>query len=187
MAGRFSSNRQGGVSEREMLEQRYNSSRVNLLLVFAFTAINLFLLISNGNSYFLFSAFIPYYIAGLGMLLCGKFPEDYYDGSFSNAEFLDDTVFYALLIVAAVLTLVYILAWLLSSKNRVGWLIFVLGYFLVDTLGMILIGGISVDSLIDILFHGWVIVSLAIGIYSHFKMKSLPLPTVSENAEGMEQ
>ena len=52
---------------------------------------------------------------------------------------------------------------------------------------MILIGGISVDSIIDILFHGWVIVSLAMGIYSHFKMKSLPLPTVSENVEGMEQ
>ena len=146
---------------------------MNLLLVVAFTAINLILLITNANSYFLFSAFVPYFIAGLGMMLCGRFPEEYYEGM-EELTFFDNSVFAVLLIIAFALTLLYLLAWFMSSKNRSGWLVFALVFFAIDTVGMIFIDGISFEAILDIAFHGWVIYYLVIGINAAKKLKELP-------------
>ena len=66
------------LPERELYEQKYRSSRMNLLLVVIFTVVNLILLVTNTDTYFLFSAFIPYAIATIGMMLCGRLPEEYY-------------------------------------------------------------------------------------------------------------
>lgn len=164
---------QGNPSPRALYEQKYRTSRINLLLVVVFTAINLILLVTNANSYFLFSAFVPYFIATLGMLWCGRFPEEYYEGV-EDMIFLDNSFFAALLVIAFILTLLYLLAWFMSSKNRVGWLIFALVFFGLDTLGMLFINGISVDAIFDVIFHGWVIYYLVIGINAHKKLKELP-------------
>jgi hypothetical protein len=43
------------------LETKYNSSIANLLLVVVFSAVNIVLLLVNANTYFLFSAFLPYF------------------------------------------------------------------------------------------------------------------------------
>jgi hypothetical protein len=96
--------------------------------------------------YFLFSAFIPNFIASLGMLLCGRFPEDYYTDGLEGMTFLDNSFFAVMLVISIVLTLLYLLAWFMSRKNRVGWLIFTLVFFGLDTLGMLFINGISFDS-----------------------------------------
>lgn len=166
--------RQGRLSQHEIYEQKYRRSRGNLLLVVIFTAINLLLLVTNADSYFLFSAFIPYFIATIGMLLCGRFPEEYYTGELAGMTFLDNSVFIILLVISVVLTLLYLLAWILSSKNRVGWLIFSLVFFGLDTIGMLLISGISLDSVFDLLFHAWAIYDLILGIRAHYKWKKLP-------------
>jgi len=167
--------KQSSLSPRSVYEQRYKTSRMNLLLVVAFTAVNLLLLITNADSYFLFSAFVPYFIATVGMLICGRFPEEYYTDGLEEMTFLGDSVFAILLVISAVITLLYLLAWLLSSKNRVGWLIFSLVFFSLDTIGMLFINGISVESVMDILFHAWVIYYLVIGIQAHYKLKKLPV------------
>ncbi len=175
---------QGRFSQHEIYEQKYRRSRVNLLLVVVFTAINLLLLVTNADSYFLFSAFIPYFIATIGMLLCGRFPEEYYTGELAGMTFLDNSVFIILLVISVVLTLLYLLAWILSSKNRVGWLIFALVFFGLDTIGLLLISGISLDSVFDILFHGWAIYDLILGIRAHYKWKKLPPEEENVVAEG---
>ena len=162
------------ASQHEVYKHKYRISRMNLLLVVIFTMINLVLLITNANSYFLFSAFIPYFITGLGMLLCGRFPSDYYAGGFEDVVFFNDSLFFILLIISVTLTLLYLLAWYMSNKNRVGWIIFALVFFGLDTLGMLLINGISLESLVDILFHAWVIYYLSAGINAHYKLKKLP-------------
>ncbi|MBR6742460.1 MAG: hypothetical protein IKM09_03340 [Clostridia bacterium] len=149
-------------------------SRSNLLLVVVFTVINLILLVTNSNSYFLFSAFIPYFITDLGMLLCGRYPEEVYVDGLEELTFLDNSVFVVLLVISIVLTLMYFLAWLFSSKNRVGWLIFALVFFGIDTVGMIALTGLSFESAIDILFHAWVVYYLVVGIVAHSKLKNLP-------------
>lgn len=46
--------------------------------------------------------------------------------------------------------------------------------FIIDTLGMFVIYGISFDSIIDILFHGYVIWTLISGIKAHNALLNLP-------------
>ena len=165
---------QGKNSQLNVYEQRYRTSRINLLLVVVFTAVNLLLLVTNSESYFLFSAFFPYFITSVGMFACGRFPEEYYADGFEDMAVRDTSFFVVLLIISVVITLLYLLAWIFSSKNRVGWLIFALVLFGLDTVGMFLLNGISLESAIDILFHAWILYYLILGIVSHHKLKNLP-------------
>ena len=166
----------GSKSQRAYLEQKYNTSRMNLLLVVLFTIINLVLLVANADIYFLFSAFIPYYIAIWGMVLCGRMPDGFYnDPNYVGMEFVDNSFFIATIAIAVILTLFYLLAWFMSNKNRIGWLVFALVFFIIDTIGMFIINGIAVDSIIDIIFHAWVIYSLVVGIASGKKLQALPV------------
>ena len=66
------------------------------------------------------------------------------------------------------------LAFFLSGKGRVGWLVFALVFFIIDTVVMFGYYGISPDMIIDYAFHAAVIVFLAIGIKANRKLESLP-------------
>lgn len=167
------------VAERGQLEAKYTNSRSNLLFVVLFSAINVFLLVTNSDKYFLFSAFIPYLIADLGMALCGRYPAEYYEGELSEYQFFDNSFFIISVVIAAVIIALHLLSWFLSKKPRVGWLIFSLAFFSVDTVLMLVVTGVSSDFIIDIVFHAWVIVSLISGIMAHFKLKKLPEEFIS--------
>ena len=160
------------ISQRQLLEGRYVSARRNILWVLLFTTINLILLVANSNSYFLFSAYIPYDIASWGMFLCGKFPAEYY-AEFPGFEPLDNLLLVIALVLAVVICVLYLLCWLFSDKKRVGWMITALVLFAMDTILMVL-GGIGLDSILDVVFHAWVIISLSMGTAAHFKLKKLP-------------
>ena len=69
------SNKKERVNKPNNQETKYNSSIANLLLVVAFSVINIVLLVTNANTYFLFSAFIPYFVVDYGMYFCGLYPE----------------------------------------------------------------------------------------------------------------
>ena len=180
--GLFNKNNVNGqpISPRLQLETKYTNSRSNLLLVVLFSAINVFLLVTNSDRYFLFSAFIPYLIADLGMALCGRYPAEYYDGELSEYQFFDDSFFIITVVIAAALIALYLLCWILSKKPRVGWLIFSLVFFSADTVLMLVVTGISSDFIVDVVFHAWVIVSLVSGIMAHYKLKKLPEEPVAE-------
>lgn len=171
-------------SQRQQLERRYASARMNLLWVVLFTAINIVLLVSNSYTYFLFSAFIPYAIVDYGMIVCGKYPADFY-GDLSQYQFFDTTVLVVLIAVAAVICVLYLLCWIFSKKRRVAWLIVGLVFFALDTVFMLL-GGISADRILDIVFHGWVIISLTGGIIAHSKLKKLPAEEPAPVAESVQ-
>ena len=142
------------LTPHQKYAQKYTTSRMNLLLVVIFTAINIVLLATNSNVYFLFSAFVPLYITDLGMLLCGRYPEEaYIEAGLEGMEFLNGSFFAVMVVISVVIALLYLLAWFMSSKNRVGWLIFALVLFGIDTLGMFLLGGFAIESILDILFH----------------------------------
>ena len=173
MAKLFGNNNTQQLSQHEVLANRYQSARHNILLVVVFTLINIFLLVTNSNTYFLFSASIPYYLVDLGMFLCGKYPAEYYQ-EIGGMETLNDTFLVVTLVIAAVIVVLYLLSWIFSKKPRVGWMIFALVFFVIDTLGMLWWAGISSDMIIDVVFHGWVIVSLSMGIAAYFKLKNLP-------------
>ena len=78
MANLFGKENTQQLSQQQVLTNKYMGARHNLLLVVVFTLINIVLLLVQSNTYFLFSATIPYFLADLGMVLCGKYPAEYY-------------------------------------------------------------------------------------------------------------
>ena len=168
------SQNQPKVADRQKLLNRYGSARGTLLAIVLFTAINIVLLITNSNSYFLFSAFIPYMVVDYGMYFCGKYPTEFYEGDLSEYQFLDNSVLVVAVVIAAVLLAAYLLCWLFSKKPRVGWLICGLVFFVMDTVLMALLGGEAFTTVMDILFHVWALASLTLGIISYYKLKKLP-------------
>lgn len=170
------------LTEREKLQTKFNNARANLLAAVAFTVINIVLLFVDASSYFLFSIFVPYFITLMAMLVTGKLPAEFYAEDWAGYEFLDGSVFWVVLVIAIVIIGLYLLSWFLSKKNKVGWLVFALVIFCVDTLLMLFLQGMS-ESIMDIIFHVWVIVSLTSGIIAYNKLKKLPEEEIVEIAE----
>ena len=173
MANLFKNNNaQTNFSERQLLEGKYNSSRYNLLIVVIFTVINAVLLLTNANTYFLFSAYIPYFLVDMGMFLCGKYPDAVYEG-LDGMEFMDGSFLVVMCVLALIGIGVYLLCWFMSKKKS-GWLVAALVFIIVDTLALIGLVGFAVDMIIDYLFHGLVIYYLVSGIMAHKKLQNLP-------------
>ena len=117
---------------------------------------------------------IPYFLTTIGMVQCGLLPPEYYEYPMEDYIFYDKSLFVALLIISIILTSLYLLAWFMSKKNRVGWLIFALVFFGLDTVGMLIFNGIAAEGIIDIVFHAWIIYYLVVGIIAHNKLKNYP-------------
>lgn len=172
------------MSDRELLQIKYNKSRSNLLLVVMFTVVNIILLITKSDTYFLFSASIPYLLVAMGMLFCGMYPEEYYLEEFLDPPFLPQSAFSVFLFLALIITALYLVSWIFSKNNRVGWLIVSLTLFSLDTVGMIVFIGIDFTNIIDIIFHAWIIISLSVGIHAHSRLKGLPPDEQNETVEA---
>lgn len=173
---------QGTGTKAVNLESKYNKSIANLLLVVIFTVINIVLLVLNANSYFLFSAFIPYFAVDYGMFFCGMYPEDFY-ADMTDFELLDSSFLYFTIAVAVVILLFYLVSWYFAKKKKLWALICALVLFTVDTLAMFALTGFSTDSIIDIIFHIWVIVYLIIAINTFNKIKKSPAEPIPEQAD----
>jgi len=61
----------------------------------------------------------------------------------------------------------------MSGKYRSGWFTVALVLFIIDTVLLLVLNGIS-GSIVDILFHAWVIYYLIVGISAVKKLKALP-------------
>ena len=155
------------------LASKYSSARANLLLVIIFTAVNMILALTGSDTYFLFSAFVPYFFTTMGAILSGKMPEYFYEGEGAYEVVSDGALMWGLAAVSTVIVAVYLVLWLLSKKPRMGIMIAALVIFSVDTAALFFIGGFSLDMIIDYLLHVWVIVSLAGGISAAKKMSEL--------------
>lgn len=160
-------------TKERVLQSRYDGARKNLLAVVVFSLMNLILLVANSFTYFLFSASIPYILVDTVKYLCGMYPAEYYDFDYAEGMFFPRSLFWIALVVALLIIAFYVLCFFLSKKNRVGWVIAALVFFVLDTVVMFRYYGISTDMIMDIVFHAWVIVSLSVGIYAHFKRKKL--------------
>ena len=151
------------LSERDRMIQKHNVCRSNLLLLIIFTIINIVLIATKADSYFLFSAFVPYFITDIG-------------AAFGGEAFLTAPVFYIMLAIALLILVVYFLCWLFSKKH-IAWLIVALALFIVDTVCMLavylLFGGIM-SAMLDVLFHAWVLYYLISGVVAYFKLKRIP-------------
>ena len=161
------------------------NTRRTLLSIIIFTAINIVLSIVKVNGYFLFSAFIPYMLTTWGMFFSGLYPASYY--AEYEIEPLGAGVFVIFLAIALVILLLYFFSWLFSKK-KMGWFIFALVFFALDTAAMFFVEGFHVENILDIIFHVWVIISLSMGIRAYVKLKRLPPEAVVDiNAPASEK
>lgn len=158
--------------ERQMLKNKYNSARYNLLAVVIFTAINIIMAAFGTGGYFLFSATIPYVITITGLVLCGMMPEEFYEG-LDGMYFLNESFFYITLAISALILVLYLLCFFFSKKRTL-WVKIALGMFIIDSAFMLLYYGIALDMLFDVLFHVWVIWILVSGLKAEKKLRSLP-------------
>lgn len=187
MSKLFGKNNQSNpMTKRELYERNYNNGITNLLLVVAFSVINIVLLVTNADTYFLFSAFVPYCFVDLGMYYTGMYPEEYYYG-IDSAEFLDKSFLAVTVVIAAVVVLLYLLCWFFAKKKKIGWVIFAVVMACIDTVAMLIFWGIQLDTLVDIIFHAWIIFSLVNAVVTYNKLKKLPEEAVEvipeENAQ----
>ena len=143
------------------LEQQYKVSRMNLLLVLAFTFINMILALAKASFYMLFSASIPFELTVLGVLMA----DDYGIGF---------TVF--LFGLSVVLLLPYLLSFIFSKKHF-AWMIAALVWFSLDSvLFLILVvmaGGWDFSILLDFFFHAWIMFYLINGVRYGYKLRQL--------------
>lgn len=150
----------------EQLLNRINSGRHTLLLILIMTVVNLLLLLLNSDTYFLFSASIPYYLTLFGMV---------FDEMLGSIHPIGLLTIIALVISAVILGL-YLLCWILGKKRR-GWLIAALIFFSVDTVGLIVLSLLVEDysGIVDLVIHVFAVISIASGVRAYSKLKTCPI------------
>lgn len=145
---------------RAEVEGKYINARRNLLLMMAFTVINVIVLSVGSDTMLLFSATLPYMAAIFA------------------PEFGVPVI--AALLIGLAFIVPYLLCWIFSKK-RWGWMIVALILFAFDTLLMIgmylLVGGLA-DGIFDIVIHIWVLYYLIIGVRYGAKLKKMPIEEI---------
>ncbi len=156
-------------NSREYLQAKVKNGRHSLLLVIIFTVVNLVGLVTGSNTYFLFSAAVPYYMTAFGMGMDMGL----------GAEGISTFTITALALSVVILA-VYFVCWLLAKK-KIGWYIVATVLFAADILillGICLSMDALTESIMDVVFHAWVIAELVQSINCHKKLQKLPPETV---------
>ena len=161
-------------SNVQKLHQRYSNASSSLFIISLMTVINIIMLVAGGDTYFLFSSSVPYVIVVFGMLLCGVYPSDEYLQEFGHLKLFDKSAFAIFIIIAAAIIILYIICAIFAQKRKVRWIIFALIFFCIDTILMFLYYGFTLDIIVDIFFHIYVIVTLTLSINAHYQLKKLP-------------
>jgi len=137
---------------------KLKNARRNLLLVIAFTAINVILTAFNASVYFLFSATAPLFLFELGRELAKDLQSD---------AFLMGGI-----AVAAGIIILYSICWFFA-KRLPAFILVALIIFSLDSLMLIwlvLASGFEVSYFFDIIFHGWVLFCLISGVSAWSKL-----------------
>lgn len=183
----------GDMPLRAQLERRYTNARFSLLLIIAFTVINLLMRVAQNPTYWLFSANIPYFLTDIGMYFGGIYHNPTEGMLASGFGSRGVGFFIAMLVVAILIVAAYFVLWLLSDKGGIGYMIAALSLFGADTLFMILLplfgmGDVTVDFAFDIALHAYVIYALADGIAARLRLAKLPSDApIYEEPQGTEE
>lgn len=154
------------LTDHDRYLRKTKTARIDLLLILILSVINIVLLFSRLDYFFLFSATIPYYLIIFGVL-GGYFP-----------------IAFA---IAIVILASYLLCWI-KSKHNSGWLIVAAVLFGVDTLalGMLYLLSEDMSGFLDFFLHAWLIYDLISAIVADRKLKKLT-PTFADSQIVAEQ
>ena len=173
------------IDPREKYLRKIQSARIDIIIMIMLTIINSFLLFTESQTYFFFSAFIPYRIILESAFYTGKMPAVYYESLEleGELEFLGIEIFYIAVAIAAVILGVYLLCFFLSKTSKKAlWFIIATVIFAADTVYLLSYAvdyGVIGECVFDILIHAYVLYGLISGVISSYKLKDLPeLPEV---------
>lgn len=126
---------------------KYTSSRWSILMLFIFSAINIFSISASGT-YFLFSAYLPQVFISLALV--------------------ESSWMVGMVIASIVYILPYLFCYIFSKK-KVGWMIAALVLFSVDSLFFLIdlpayLAAGDLSFIIDLAFRVYVLVSLIMGV-----------------------
>lgn len=150
-------------NSRPYLEGRISSARYSLLLVIIFSVVNLILLLTQSDRYFLFSASVPYYLTAFGMGM---------DRGVGGSVFTVTALLISALILAA-----YVICWLQSKQHWICTLI-ALCLFAIDTVLLVVIVinlELLQDNILDLLFHAWAVTELTRAVIAQRKLQAMPV------------
>ena len=148
------------------------SARYNIFAIVLFSVINVAMCLLGMDSYFLFSAIVPYFVASIGAYWGGLYaPEFYVDSGMTEADFMSTGFVVACAAVAIVIIALYLVCGLLCKKH-VAFMIAALALFVIDTIMMPVLYGISMEWILDYVFHAWVLISLTAGVVYHFRHRA---------------
>lgn len=167
----FLNKNMNAMTPKERYTQLFNTARYNILIICAFTVLNAIMCIAGSNTYFLFSAALPYYLVYSGVAL-------------ANSAILTIAIVFLIVSMGA-----YVACFLLGKKH-VGWMIAALVMFAIDTVFFIynFLLLIATDttgaasSIIDLVFHAWALYYFIAGVVYFFKMKNEPEAEPETNA-----
>lgn len=151
-----------GPLTKAQAQKEYSAARSNLLLMIAFTVVNIALYFFGTGTMMLFSASVPYFSVIFGHVF--------------TLELGSPIFLYAAIAIAVISLVAYLLCWIFSKKSY-GWMIFALVLFIVDTLvmgAMYLFILEDVSGILDVLVHIWVLYYLIIGVRRGAQMATLP-------------
>ncbi|MCL2507608.1 MAG: hypothetical protein FWF05_00385 [Oscillospiraceae bacterium] len=140
---------------------KFQKARSNLLLVVAFSAVNLLLAAFNSNIYLLFSATAPLFVFEIGQ---GAAEES------QSSAFLVTGLIIAFFVIA-----LYFICWIFAKRLR-AFILAALIFFSIDTLIFIFIAfaaGFEISYLLDIVFHGWILFYLIKGTAAWAKLRGV--------------
>lgn len=145
------------VNLREEAQTKYNTARSNLILMLAFTLINVILLVVESDVMLLFSATVPYFVVAIGV----------------GSEI--SSILTGCIVVAAIIMLIYLLCWFFSKKHY-GWIVVALVLFILDSIAMCALYIFTQDfsGILDVVFHVWILYYLIIGVKYGSQLKKLP-------------
>lgn len=147
------------MQQKESLPRPITYGRIVLLVMIAFTFVNIILYYMNYKISFPYSAFIPYFAVIFG---------DYLSAATGSLNFI--IVFY---IIALLFFAIYIFAWF-ASRRKSGWFIVVSIIYILDTAFMTyaLIGTTGVDMFFNLALHVFVIYSFVNAALYHLREKN---------------
>lgn len=157
---------------RQRLERNVAGGRNALLVVIVFTAINIIMAFSGGDSYFLFSAAIPYYLVVNALYQCGMMPNDWYEAPKSEYIFADPSSLVAPTVFAVLILALFLVLFLLFKRN-LGYMIASAALVLIDTVALVALFGVS-DGLSDIVFHILILAYLVTAVVASVRLRTAP-------------
>ena len=140
---------------------RFEKARSNLLAVIVFTVINIILLSFNAEISFLFSATLPQFIFAIGKNL--------------DSELGSNIFMIVGLIIAFFIIITYFVFWILSKRIRIFILVSLI-FFSIDSLVLLLLilnMEFNFSILFEVVFHGWILYYLIIGVNAWYNMRGI--------------